>query len=149
MPTQCSSSSLCVQTVGTLSRGIRKACILHSSRMWPSVLSGHFNIKQDDRESRSNKIPFCSFIPSSIISMIKLDSVFFYHPIQQDMGRYEEVKERRWSEPLPPKRGGLFPLSAEGTYGSPPNHDPVRKDWSLKQKKNRGVKTYASYSISR
>eukprot|EP00092_Neocalanus_flemingeri_P054944 GFUD01064797.1.p1 GENE.GFUD01064797.1~~GFUD01064797.1.p1 ORF type:complete len:280 (-),score=80.27 GFUD01064797.1:28-795(-) len=71
-----------------------------------------------------------------------------------DIGKYEEVKGRRWSEPLPPRTGGLFPLSVEGTYGPPPQYEPAEPPASKatqlsSQKKKRRVKTYASYSVSR
>ena len=67
------------------------------------------------------------------------------------MGEYEPVKERRQSEPLLPRRGGgLFPLSEEGSYGPPPSFQSrIMREDQGNLRKNKGIKTYASYSVSR
>ena len=65
------------------------------------------------------------------------------------MGKYEEVKDRRLSAPEGPRRG-LYPLPVAGTYGPPPQYEEqLSKEQPGNLRRNRGVKTYASYSVSR
>ena len=75
------------------------------------------------------------------------------------MGRYEEVKTRRWSEPAPaPARcegirkwsGGLMPGGAMGSYCVPPVNTILPEPTSSQGKKTgKKVKTYSAYSVSR
>ena len=75
------------------------------------------------------------------------------------MGRYEEVKTRRWSEPAPAPSvspglrkwsGGLMPGGAMGSYCAPPAHLVSPPATSLQQKqKTKKIKTYSAYSVSK
>ena len=77
------------------------------------------------------------------------------------MGRYEEVKTRRWSEPTPALSvspsmrkwsGGLMPGGAMGSYCAPPVNliSPLSPSPSSKQKvKSKKLKTYSAYSVSK
>ena len=75
------------------------------------------------------------------------------------MGRYEEVKTRRWSEPAPAPSvspglrkwsGGLMPGGAMGSYCAPPAHLVSPPVTSLQQKqKTKKIKTYSAYSVSK
>ena len=76
------------------------------------------------------------------------------------MGRYEEVKTRRWSEPAPASSvspglrkwsGGLMPGGAMGSYCAPPVNLVSPPSVSSGQQRGRGkkVKTYSAYSVSK
>ena len=75
------------------------------------------------------------------------------------MGRYEEVKTRRWSEPAPGPSvrpglrkwsGGLMPGGAMGSYSTPPFNPVSSPATPSKQKqKTKKVKTYSAYSVSK
>ena len=75
------------------------------------------------------------------------------------MGRYEEVKTRRWSEPAPAVSvspgmrkwsGGLMPGGAMGSYCAPPVNLISPPGPSSQQKlKTKKLKTYSAYSVSK
>ena len=80
------------------------------------------------------------------------------------MGRYEEVKTRRWSEPAPGPSvmppglrkwsGGLMPGGAMGSYCAPPVNllsgpVPCPAPPSKQKQKSKKVKTYSAYSVSK
>ena len=77
------------------------------------------------------------------------------------MGKYEEAKARRWSEPGPAPlsrsesmrkwSGGLMPGGPMGSYCPPPvNTLPSPPPASSQHRqRNKKVKTYSAYSVSR
>ena len=77
------------------------------------------------------------------------------------MGRYEEVKTRRWSEPAPSPSvrpglrkwsGGLMPGGAMGSYCAPPLNlvsPPATPGKEMMKQKSKKVKTYSAYSVSK
>ena len=78
------------------------------------------------------------------------------------MGRYEEVKTRRWSEPAPGPSvmppglrkwsGGLMPGGAMGSYCAPPVNlvsGPAPGLPSEQKQKSKKLKTYSAYSVSK
>ncbi|XP_023324941.1 uncharacterized protein LOC111698754 isoform X2 [Eurytemora carolleeae] len=64
------------------------------------------------------------------------------------MGEYEDPefkeKQRRRSAPLPSRPPGLYPLTEEGTYGTP----PIWSKPETYKRRERKPKVYASYAIS-
>ena len=73
------------------------------------------------------------------------------------MGRYEEAKARRCSEPGPVSRsegmrkwsGGLMPGGPMGSYCPPPLNTMPGPLLSQQKQRNKKVKTYSAYSVSR
>ena len=61
----------------------------------------------------------------------------------EEMGDYEEYKKKRTNK----KKGPLFPLDEEGSYGAPPSALPPPLPGY--QKRERKPKVYASYAVSR
>jgi len=60
----------------------------------------------------------------------------------EEMGDYEEYKKKRTNK----KKGPLFPLDEEGSYGAPPSALPPPLPGY--QKRERKPKVYASYAVS-
>ena len=61
----------------------------------------------------------------------------------EEMGDYEEYRKKK----SPKKKGPLYPLDEEGSYGAPPSALPPPLPGY--QKRERKPKVYASYAVSR